>query len=78
MKNLGKFLQQIRKDTGLSLRKFKKKSGVTASHLCNIENGNRKPSFDCVFKILRSSGFGFDSTFFKEMGYQIMRDYSDE
>ena len=50
---LGGYLKELRLDLGLSLRKAAKLAGISAAHLCKIEQGNNFSSvgLDVVLKL---------------------------
>ncbi len=62
-KNLGKLLKQQRQSAGMTLYKLSSSSGVSASHLGRIENGERFPSADVLQKIARPLGFAEEELF---------------
>jgi transcriptional regulator with XRE-family HTH domain len=68
MKRLGEFLKEKREAIGLPLRDASKRSGVSHTHIRDIENGRSVPSFDMVMKFLK--GYLVDiEEFLRETGY---------
>lgn len=67
-KNLGKILKQRRLMKELTLQELAAKSGVSASHLGRIENGQRFPSASTLRKIAKPLGFS-DRDLFTFAGY---------
>ena len=56
MKNMGAFMKEKREGLGLSLREASKLSGVSHTHIRDIEDGRSVPSFEMVMKFLRAYG----------------------
>lgn len=54
MKTIGEFIKEKRISEGLSLREASKLSGVSHTHIRDIENGNSVPSFEMVMTFLRA------------------------
>jgi len=54
MKTLGEFLKAKREASDLSLRDADKLSGVSFSHIKDIEKGKTRPTFDKVAKLLKA------------------------
>jgi transcriptional regulator with XRE-family HTH domain len=52
MKKLGKFMKEKRESMDLSLRDASKLSGVSHTHIRDIENGRSIPSFEMALKFL--------------------------
>ena len=52
MKKLGKFMKEKREAMGLSLRAASKLSGVSHTHIRDVEDGRSIPSFEMVMKFL--------------------------
>jgi len=53
---------------GLSLREASKLSGVSHTHIRDIEDGRSIPSFEMVMKFLRAYGVAIE-VFLRETGY---------
>ena len=54
MKKLAKFMKERRGAMGLSLRDASKLSGVSHTHIRDIEDGRSIPSFEMVMKFLKA------------------------
>ena len=57
---------------GLSLREASKLSGVSHTHIRDIEDGRSNPSFEMVMKFLRAYGVEIE-VFLRETGYLSSR-----
>src|SRR3990172_6852219 len=68
MKNIGGFMKEKREGLGLSLREASKLSGVSHTHIRDIEDGRSVPSFEMVMKFLRAYGVAIE-VFLQETGY---------
>lgn len=53
LKEIGKRLQDIRKNLGLLQKDFAKELEISSSSLCDIEAGNLKPRFELIYSITR-------------------------
>lgn len=67
--NAGDRLHQLRKKRGLSLEEVGLGVGVTSSHISQIENGKRQPSFTLLADL--AEYFDMDPTFFIETPYKF-------
>jgi SOS-response transcriptional repressor LexA len=54
MNKLGKYLRKKRDEADLSLREASKLAGVSHTHIMEIEDGKKAPTFDKVMMLLRS------------------------
>ncbi len=45
------YLASIRKEKGMSARRLSDLSGISKTHILNIENGNTSPTIDCLCKL---------------------------
>jgi len=54
MRKLGKFMKEKREAMGLSLRDASKLSGVSHTHIRDIEDGRSIPSFEMVMRFLKA------------------------
>jgi len=54
MKKLGRFIKQKREAMGLSLRDASRLSGVSHTHIRDIEDGRSIPSFEMVMRFLKA------------------------
>ncbi len=52
MKKIGEFLKEKRNQAGLSLRQASRLSGVSHTHIRDIEQGSSVPSFEMVMGFL--------------------------
>ena len=68
--SLGKILRQQRNMISMPLHEVATKSGVSASHLCRIETGERFPSARVLHKIAKPLGFE-DSELLTLVGYLV-------
>ncbi len=68
MKKLGEFLKEKREVMGLSLRDASKLSGVSHTHIRDIEDGRSIPSFEMVMKFLKAYIVDIGE-FLRETGY---------
>ena len=46
-------IREKREELGLSQKELAKKSGITQSFLCDIEQGRSKPSIDVAIKLAK-------------------------
>jgi len=46
-------LRESRNGTGVSLEQVSRRTGISRSHLCRIEQGRRQPSVRVLFKLAR-------------------------
>jgi len=65
-------LKEKREGLGLSLREASKLSGVSHTHIRDIEDGRSAPSFEMVMKFLSAYGVGIE-VFLRETGYLTSR-----
>lgn len=65
MKQIGKKLQTLRLRRGLTMSQLAEQLDTSHAQISRVENGQRKPSAELVFKI---------STFFAVPVEQLMRD----
>ncbi len=54
---VGKKLRNTRRLEGLSQAKLAKKCGISASYLCDIENGRATPSFKLTGLLMEAMGY---------------------
>lgn len=55
-KKLGKRIQKLRKNAGLTQEQLAEKIRLSSKYVQFIENGNRMPSLKTVYKIARTLG----------------------
>ncbi|MBI5307745.1 MAG: helix-turn-helix transcriptional regulator, partial [Planctomycetes bacterium] len=65
-------MKEKREGLGLSLREASKLSGVSHTHIRDIEGGRSVPSFEMVMKFLRAYGVAIE-VFLQETGYLLSR-----
>ncbi len=76
---LGNVLKSARKDKGLTREQLAEIINITPRYLMSIENENKKPSYDVLFRLVRELGISADSIFYPENQHadnkieQIMR-----
>ncbi len=68
MKKLGAFLKEKRLDIGLSLRDASNLSGISHTHIKDIEDSSSIPSFEMVMKFLKAYRVDIDE-FLRDTGY---------
>ena len=51
-------LKQIRQDKGMTLKKLSERSGVSTSHISDIENNFKMPSLIVVVKLAKALDVG--------------------
>jgi transcriptional regulator with XRE-family HTH domain len=54
MRKLGEFMKESREAMDLSLRDASKLSGISHTHIRDIEDGRSTPSFEMVMKFLKA------------------------
>ena len=67
---LGQRLNRLRKRRGYSLEDVGDGVGVTSSHISQIENDKRQPSFKLLFDL--ANFFDVDPTFFMDCQYRFL------
>ena len=68
MKDLGEFLKLKRLSIGLSLREASRQSGVSHTHIRDVEDSRSVPSFSMVMKFLKVYRIDIEE-FLKKTGY---------
>ena len=68
MRKLGDFLRDKRNSIGLSLREASQRTGVSHTHIRDIEGGRSVPSFDMVMGFLDAYGINM-SDLLRETGH---------
>jgi SOS-response transcriptional repressor LexA len=68
MKKLGRFMKEKREAMGLSLRDASKLSGISHTHIRDIEQGRSTPSFEMVMKFLKAYMVDVEE-FLRQIGY---------
>ena len=65
-------MKEKREGFGLSLREASKLSGISHTHIRDIEDGRSVPSFEMVMKFLRAYGVAIE-VLLREAGYLSSR-----
>ena len=63
---LGSITKSARKSCGLTIDALAEKIGISARYLSSIENENKKPSFEVLYKLIRILTISPDSIFYPE------------
>ncbi|HEY5590394.1 MAG TPA: helix-turn-helix transcriptional regulator [Paludibacter sp.] len=63
---LGKIIKEARLHNGLTREQLSEKLCISPRYLMSIENENKKPSFDLLFRMIRELVIPADSIFFPE------------
>jgi transcriptional regulator with XRE-family HTH domain len=63
---LGHILKSARKDKGLTREQLAEILSITPRYLMSIENENKKPSYDVLFRLVRELGISADKIFYPE------------
>lgn len=64
---LGDVIKTARQRSGITMEELAYKVGVTERYLYRIENENKKPSFDVLFRLIRELSISPDEIFYPEM-----------
>jgi len=64
---LGNILKTARKRNSLTREQFAEKINITPRYLMSIENENKKPSYDVLFRLIRELGISADTIFYPEI-----------
>lgn len=62
-KNKLKELRRNKNGTGVTFEQIWRKTGISRSHLCRIEQGQRQPSLRVLFKLARYFRCGVEDIF---------------
>lgn len=63
---LGSVLKAARIDKGLTREQLAEIISITPRYLMSIENENKKPSYDVLFRLVRELGISADTIFYPE------------
>ena len=63
---LGDVIKVARQRSGITMEELAYKVGVTERYLYRIENENKKPSFDVLFRLIRELSISSDEIFYPE------------
>ncbi len=77
MKTIGEFLKEKRDQAGLSLRQASRLSGVSHTHIRDIEQGSSVPSFEMVMGFLETYRIEIEE-FLRETGYLSIQREAEE
>lgn len=61
---LGSAIKTARENLGISQETLAEKVGVSSAHIKHIEGGNRKPSVDVLFRIMKELQMSVDNLVF--------------
>lgn len=64
--NLGAILKNARINNNLTREQLAEKISITPRYLMSIENENKKPSYDVLFRLIRELCISADTIFFPE------------
>jgi transcriptional regulator with XRE-family HTH domain len=62
----GQLIKKARKQSNFTIEALAEKIGVTERYLYRIENEGKIPSFDVLYKLIRSLNISSDSIFYPE------------
>lgn len=63
---LGSILKAARKARGLTREQLAEIINITPRYLMSLENENKKPSYDVLFRLVRELGISADTIFYPE------------
>jgi len=63
---LGDIIKAARLDKGLTREKLAEFIHITPRYLMSIENENKKPSYEVLFRLIRQLGISADTIFYPE------------
>lgn len=63
---LGNVLKSARKEKGLTREQLAEIINITPRYLMSIENENKKPSYNVLFRLIRQLGISSDAIFYPE------------
>lgn len=66
---LGSILKAARKTKGFTREQLAEMLSITPRYLMSIENENKKPSYDVLFRLVRELGISADTIFYPENQY---------
>jgi len=65
--NLGNIIKQARLNKDYTREQLAEKIHISSRYLTSIENEDKKPSYDILYKLIRELGIPADSIFYPEM-----------
>lgn len=66
MDNLGGILKAARKLKGFTRENLAERMGITPRYLSSIENEDKKPSYDLLYRLIRELGISANMVFYPE------------
>lgn len=69
--NLSKIIKNARQQSDFTIEELASKIGVTERYLYRIENENKKPSFDVLYKLIRALSISPELIFYPEKNDDI-------
>lgn len=69
--NLSMIIKNARQQSDLAMEQLAEKLGVTERYLYRIENENKKPSYDVLYKLIRELSISPDLIFYPEKNSEI-------
>lgn len=67
IRELGNALKDARIDKGYTRAQFAERVNVSDRHLTSVENGERRPSYELLYSIIRSLGISADQIFYPDL-----------
>ncbi|SCH33597.1 HTH-type transcriptional regulator immR [uncultured Ruminococcus sp.] len=64
--NLGHILKQARQKMGYTREQLSERVGISLRYLTAIENEQKRPSYDVLYRLLHNLGLSADSIFYPE------------
>ena len=64
---LGNAIKDARINKGYTRAKFAERIDISDRHLTSVENGERRPSFELLYIIIRSLGISADQIFYPDL-----------
>lgn len=64
--SIGSVIRSARLKANITIEKLAERVGITERYLYRIENENKKPSFDVLFKLIRELSISPDLIFYPE------------
>jgi transcriptional regulator with XRE-family HTH domain len=63
---LGDIIKNARKNKDITQEQLAEKMNISPRYLMSIENENKKPSYNVLFRLIRELGISADTIFFPE------------
>lgn len=64
--SLGVIIKIAREKSGITIEALSEKVGITERYLYRIENEDKKPSYDVLYRLIRELSISADSIFYPE------------